>query len=104
MKAVDASDESPEPRAKQKTSKSRFRGLRSVMTPFRSKTSDDKYEPALSTKMFLVSSADNDDISDGSSSQARLGSSENNYSGKQGLDEKMARLRRAQKLLERSHS
>lgn len=103
MEVVGTSDESSEPRTKQHSSRLKFRGLKSVMTPFRSKISSDKYEPALSTKMFLISSADIHDTSDRSSSQARLGSSETNDNGKQGLDEKMARLRRAQKLLEKSH-
>lgn len=79
-----------------------FRGLKSAMTTFRSKPSDDGYDPALSTKMFSVSPADNDDTSDKSSSHVGIGSSEYNDNGKQGLDEKMARLKRAQKLLERS--
>lgn len=102
IEAVVASKEPPAPRAEQHSSKSVFRGLTSAMIPFRSKPSGDKYDPALSTKMFLASTADNDDSSGKSSSHVRLGSSENNENGIQGLDEKMARLKRAQKLLERS--
>lgn len=94
--------EAPESRAKQYSSKSMFRGLKSAMTPFRPKPSSDRYDPALSTKMFFVSPSDNDNSSDKSSSENRLDSSENNDNGKQGLEEKMARLKRAQKLLGRS--
>lgn len=103
IEAPEASREPPESRAKQHSSKSMFRGLKSAMTPFRPKSSSDRYDPALSTKMFFVSPADDDDdASEKSSFDNRLGSSENNDNSKQGLDEKMARLKRAQKLLERS--
>lgn len=72
------------------------------MTVFRLRDSRDGNDPALSTKMFLVSSAENDDNSDVSSSNAHLGSSENNENGQRALDQKLARLQRAQKLLEKS--
>lgn len=100
--ASSASEKPLDPQANQNNSKSLFRSLKSVMAAFRPKNSKDGYDPALATKMFLISSADNDCASTTSSSNARLGSSDNNDGGKQILDEKLARLKRAQKLLAKS--
>ncbi|KAJ4421625.1 hypothetical protein N0V82_003626 [Gnomoniopsis sp. IMI 355080] len=104
MEASDGSGHSADPEARQNNSGSMFRGLKSAMTAFRSGNSEKRYDPALSTKMFSTSSADDDDNSDRSSSNFLPGSSDDNDNTKRVLDEKMARLKRAQKLLAKSAS
>lgn len=79
-----------------------FRGLRSAITSLKPKDVDKTYDPALSTKMFLISPSDNEAGSNSTSSVAGLGSSKDNDDGNRALDEKMRRLRRAQKLMEKS--
>ncbi|KUI65998.1 hypothetical protein VM1G_01790 [Cytospora mali] len=79
-----------------------FRGVASAMSSLRNTASDDRrdggWDPALSTRMFLVEAAD-DGGSNSTSAASRFDSSE---AGKQALDGRMARLKRAQKLLEKS--
>lgn len=65
------------------------------------KAGDGEWDPALSTRMFLVEATDGGGSS--SSDASGLDSSDGGGGGKkQVLDERMARLRRAQKLLEKS--
>lgn len=71
------------------------------MTSLKIKDASDEHDPALSTKMFLVPPGGEDAGSNSSSSGARIGSSDDGDAGKRLLDERMARLRRAQKLLEK---
>lgn len=99
---LDTSEEPTDPQSRRNNSISKLRGLKLAMAALRPKNSSEKYDPALSTKMFVVSSVDDDENSDKSSSNAGLGSSDNNDNGKRILGEKMARLKRAQKLLEKS--
>lgn len=74
------------------------------MKAFRLKDRADSHDPALSTRMFTTVPDNDDDASDDSPSTVRFGSSDDNDHGKRVLDEKLARLRRAQKLLEKSQA
>lgn len=79
-----------------------FRGLKAAMTSLKPKDASERYDPALSTKMFVVPAEGGDEAgSNRSSSAAGLGSSDDGDAGKRLLDERMARLKRAQKLLEK---
>ncbi|KUI53929.1 hypothetical protein VP1G_01337 [Cytospora mali] len=79
-----------------------FRGVVSAMSSLRNTASDDRrdgeWDPSLLTRMFLVEAA-NDGDSNSTSAASRFDSSDG---GKQALDGRMARLKRAQKLLEKS--
>ncbi|KAJ4397016.1 hypothetical protein N0V93_001240 [Gnomoniopsis smithogilvyi] len=105
MAATDTSGQPSDTRVMPKNSKSMLRGLKSAMAALMPNNNiiEDGFDPSLTTKMYLVTSADDDENgSDKSSSNARLGSSDNNDNGNKTLEEKMARLKRAQKLLEKS--
>lgn len=82
-------------------SRSVFRGLKAAMASLKVKDVDGHYDPALATKMFLAIPNKNNEKSNDSSSGADLGSSNDGDHGKKMLDERVARLQRAQKLLEK---
>lgn len=74
------------------------------MTSLKLKDADERYDPALSTKMFVIPPDGDDRGSNCSSSASRLASSDDDDDGDAGkrlLNERMARLKRAQKLLEK---
>lgn len=81
-----------------------FRGLKTAMASLKMKDAEEKYDPSLATKMFLTPPGDNDVGSNKSSSAGRVDKSEDGGSGKKILQEKMARLKRAQELLKKSQS
>lgn len=96
----------PPPRLMEgKAAKYMLRGIRSVMGQFRAKDADDeKKGPAravVSTAMFLAQASGDDD-----SSVATVSSWSGRFGGGEGkaLEERMARLMRAQKLLEKSQA
>lgn len=78
-----------------------FRGLKAAMASLKFKEVDGHHDPALSTKMFFVPFGDNNVGSNDSSSGSRLVSSDHDDDGKNLLAERVARLKRAQKLLEK---
>lgn len=81
-----------------------FRGVMSALGIMDSNTGGDGVrDPALSTRMFLVeATSDGGSGGGGGGSVSSAASRFSSDGGKQALDERMARLRRAQKLLEKS--
>ncbi|ROV97593.1 hypothetical protein VSDG_04553 [Cytospora chrysosperma] len=80
-----------------------FRGVMSALGIMNSNTRGDGVrDPALSTRMFLVEATSDGGSGGGGGSVSSAASRFSSDGGKQALDERMARLRRAQKLLEKS--
>lgn len=104
LSSLDASNPPTDPNPKLNKSKFAFWSLKTAVASLKTKNAEEKYDPTLATRMFLTPPSDNDVGSNNSSSVKHIDSLEDGGSGKQLLEEKMARLKRAQKLLKKSQS
>lgn len=79
--------------------KSALRSIKDALTSLKPKSIGDLFDPRVATKMYWVHTSDKD----AGSSESEEESLRSSKGGDKVLDERLARLRRAEKLLQRSH-